>query len=63
MSSQYNIHKGTPHCIATLPSTLPTANPLLVAAVKHDMTRVCHFNGDAIVYTQDLNCIQEDFGP
>lgn len=36
--------------MATRPSTLPTANPLLAAAVKHETTRVCHFKGEEMVY-------------
>ena len=35
--------------MATLPSTLPTANPLFGDAVKHEITRVCHLRGDVIV--------------
>ena len=36
--------------MATLPSTLPTAKPLLTGeVVKHEITRVCHFNGDTMV--------------
>ena len=38
------------HWIATLPSTLPTAKPLLMGdVVKHEITRVCHFRGDTMV--------------
>ena len=36
--------------IATLPSTLPTAKPLLMGdVVKQETTRVCHFKGDMMV--------------
>jgi hypothetical protein len=36
--------------MATLPSTLPTAKPLATGeVVKHEITRVCHFNGDTMV--------------
>ncbi len=34
--------------MATRPSTLPIAKPVLLG--KQDITRVCHFNGDIIVY-------------
>lgn len=37
------------HWMATLPSMLPTAKPLLAEAVKHETTRVCHFRGDCMV--------------
>jgi hypothetical protein len=42
-------HKwGRTYWIATRPSTLPIANPVPLG--KQDITRVCHFNGDIIVY-------------
>lgn len=40
--------------MATRPSILPTANPLVGEAVKHETTRVCHFSGDCIVYSKRI---------
>ena len=40
------------HWIATRPSTLPTAKPLLLPGLlpmKQEITRVCHFSGDTIL--------------
>lgn len=37
------------YCMATRPSMLPTAKPLLEELVKQDTTRVCHFKGDVMV--------------
>lgn len=37
------------HWIATLPSTLPMAKPLLLLELKQVITRVCHFRGDCMV--------------
>jgi hypothetical protein len=36
--------------IATLPSTLPIAKPLLLG--KHATTRVCHLSGEVIVWAE-----------
>lgn len=45
--------------MATLPSTLPTAKPLLTGlVVKHETTRVCHFKGDTIVYRLQINQVK-----
>ena len=45
--------------MATRPSTLPTAKPLLTGlVVKHETTRVCHFKGDTIVYTSRISQIK-----
>jgi hypothetical protein len=44
------------HWMATLPSILPTANPF--AVVKHDITRVCHFRGETIVWIRHDSCHQ-----
>ena len=45
--------------IATLPSILPTAKPF--AAGKQETTLVCHFNGDAIVYTSKNLIVSDPF--
>ena len=39
---------GKTYWMATRPSTLPVAKPVPLG--KQDITRVCHFNGDIIVY-------------